>query len=969
MSAQTGSLRGTIKDATTNEALPFANILLVGTPLGAVTNNEGAYEVRNVPAGKYTVRASYIGYKQKEATVEIGEGGTVERNFALSAEAVQGKEVVVTAQAEGQMKAINEQISSLAIKNVVSADRIKELPDANAAESIARLPGVSLIRTGGEGSGVVVRGLSPQYNQITIDGVELPSDLASANNIISTDKTQQDQTVANLGDRGADLSVISSSLLGGIQVIKAVTPDMDATVLGGVVNLDMPKASKSTVSEESGSPIPSVSLTSQGEYNQLKSRSDNYKFVLGAQKRFFDQQFGVLVQVSTEKRNLSANQLNADYTLTNKDNGDLGIPDLNSLDLSDVFRTRKRNGATVVLDYSHENTSIGLLNLVSASDTRAIQRTKSIILTPNDLWYRVNDSHTKLTTLSNLLSIKQDIPIFHVDLKLAHSYSETNDPEDLYFDFWQDDAGLANKIGTLKQAPPQVLDASAIPNDSLADLDVIQTTGISSHQRAYTGFLDLQTQLPAWGFFSSKFKFGGSYQYTTRSNDFAQSNGSQLYSGGGNVVAAMTKAYPWLITHNGRLSFLNFVHDPYTYGNFFKGDYSMPYPMSSDLMWTLLPIAKATSSLEGYQVNKIANSLNNYSGNEVRDAAYAMLTLDLGEDVSIVPGIRYQNFTTNYTAAHGIPSPRGIVTTNATATQSHGYFLPDLHIQYNPLEWFHVHFAYTNTLNYPDFSIITPRYYVSEGFIDYNNWRLKPARSENYDLVLAAVGNEVGLFSITGFTKRITDLVYYTKTYRTTYNDFPELTQFNNQGLREFNTYINSSFPITVRGIETEWQTRFWYLPEPFSNIVFNTNYSHIFSKATYPRDTLDVEYDDAGNLIKDTAISAPYTNRLLNQPNDIVNFSIGYDYGGFSARLSMEYIDNIFKRAAFWLQERVNSAKYTRWDLSVKQKLPWFGIQLYFSLNNISGEDEIDLNPRTGFVSDQQRYGMTGDLGLNVNF
>ena len=70
------------------------------------------------------------------------------------------------------------------------------------------------------------------------------------------------------------------------------------------------------------------------------------------------------------------------------------------------------------------------------------------------------------------------------------------------------------------------------------------------------------------------------------------------------------------------------------------------------------------------------------------------------------------------------------------------------------------------------------------------------------------------------------------------------------------------------------------------------------------------------------------YTTRLLNQPNDIVNLSFGYDYEGFAARVSMLYTDNIFKRPDFWLQNRVNSARHTRWDLALRQNLPWFGIQ-----------------------------------------
>ncbi len=75
---------------------------------------------------------------------------------------IQGEVVVVTAQAAGQNEAINTQLSSQQIVSVVSAARIQELPDANAAESVGRLPGVSILRNGGEGSEVVIRGLQPR---------------------------------------------------------------------------------------------------------------------------------------------------------------------------------------------------------------------------------------------------------------------------------------------------------------------------------------------------------------------------------------------------------------------------------------------------------------------------------------------------------------------------------------------------------------------------------------------------------------------------------------------------------------------------------------------------------------------------------------------------------------------------------------------------------------------------------------
>ena len=78
----------------------------------------------------------------------------------------EGDVVVVSAQREGQMAAINQQINSISIKNIVSADKIEELPESNAAEAVGRLPGVSLQREGGEGNKVVIRGLAPKYNKV-----------------------------------------------------------------------------------------------------------------------------------------------------------------------------------------------------------------------------------------------------------------------------------------------------------------------------------------------------------------------------------------------------------------------------------------------------------------------------------------------------------------------------------------------------------------------------------------------------------------------------------------------------------------------------------------------------------------------------------------------------------------------------------------------------------------------------------
>jgi hypothetical protein len=87
----------------------------------------------------------------------------------------------------------------------------------------------------------------------------------------------------------------------------------------------------------------------------------------------------------------------------------------------------------------------------------------------------------------------------------------------------------------------------------------------------------------------------------------------------------------------------------------------------------------------------------------------------------------------------------------------------------------------------------------------------------------------------------------------------------------------------------------------------------------------------------------------------------------GFSMRLSLLYQDNIFKRPDFWMQNRVNSDKFSRWDLSVKQELPWLNMQVFLNINNITGADDIDINQKSLFPASEQRYGMSMDAGIRI--
>jgi len=252
LSAQTGLVRGTVTELTNGSTLPGTTVYLQANPgKGTVTDIDGKYTLTGVPAGDQALVFSFLGFEDQVITVTVRTGEAVVQDVKLSYESIVGEEVLVTAQALGQAKAINQQLNAEGIANMVSADRIQELPDVNAAEAVSRLPGVSINRSGGEGQKVVIRGLEPKFNAITVNGVRLP---ANAGN-----------------DRSVDLSMISPELLDGIEVYKSPLPDMDAESVGGTVNLRLRKAPK----EES--------LLVRGllGYNDINSYVGDYKAVPG----------------------------------------------------------------------------------------------------------------------------------------------------------------------------------------------------------------------------------------------------------------------------------------------------------------------------------------------------------------------------------------------------------------------------------------------------------------------------------------------------------------------------------------------------------------------------------------------------------------------------------------------------------------------------------------------------------------
>jgi TonB-dependent receptor len=112
--------------------------------------------------------------------------------------------------------------NSKVVLDVRSEQEIKSLPDVNAAEALQRLPGVSLETDSGEGRFVNIRGMDADLNGTTFDGVRL---------------TASNPSTPQGGARAVAFDAFPAGILGGVEVIKSLSPEMDAEGLGGVVNI------------------------------------------------------------------------------------------------------------------------------------------------------------------------------------------------------------------------------------------------------------------------------------------------------------------------------------------------------------------------------------------------------------------------------------------------------------------------------------------------------------------------------------------------------------------------------------------------------------------------------------------------------------------------------------------------------------------------------------------------------------
>jgi outer membrane receptor protein involved in Fe transport len=159
------TLNGYVIDASTQETLIAATVVVKGTKLGALTNKSGFFAIRSIPPGKQTVVISLLGYARRDTVMEFTEGKALELRIALTPGSVQGRDVVIEGDRDVQKREITISRIDVPMKQL---SQLRIGGEADVFRSLQYLPGV--LTSSQVSSGLFIRGGSPDQNLVLLDG-------------------------------------------------------------------------------------------------------------------------------------------------------------------------------------------------------------------------------------------------------------------------------------------------------------------------------------------------------------------------------------------------------------------------------------------------------------------------------------------------------------------------------------------------------------------------------------------------------------------------------------------------------------------------------------------------------------------------------------------------------------------------------------------------------------------------------
>ena len=888
-----GDIVGVVNDPALQRFVDGATVTTDQGNRRAVTDRWGRYSFRGLPAGEYTVEADFGGYETQSVSITVPQTGEVTLDITLTSTYLD--EVIVTGSRVSQLLALQRKRAAESILDAVSADTVGKLPDFNVAEAIQRLPGLSVEIDQGEGRYTVIRGIDADLNNVTIDGNLVGSPEGSG--------------------RRVALDVVPSDLVSMVEVVKAITPDLDGNAIGGNINVVTRSAFDSAE--------PFAAISARAGYNEKSGRNPYGASATWGSTLGPNDEWGVVLAgsyyIKRYDTELAEGQDWAEFAP-----GDFAPGNLR---LFEYDIERERIGINANLEYRPDDSTLWYFRSIFNEFTdeerrdqldfdaaRGDQTPLSSTVVQNEdgrasREYRQNNQTQQLNNISiggefvfdNItwgasytFSHAEEITPFRVDWEYRSgggAFPNTVDVSDYY---WEFDAGLAIN-------DPANYDFRRVRR---------RTDAIEEDINSFKTDLRIDRD---FGARSGYLKFGFKYAERDKFRDRENMN--------------YEDAVDFTLADTGLFS-----SGP---SDFFDGRYELgpvldfagheAYFQSNSAMFEF--------NADGSAENSIASD---YDIVEDLYAGYGMISVDFGS-TTVLAGVRveYTDATYNATLINFDDPDFDELNPGEPVQDRTNYidYLPSIHVTFRPRDNVNVRAAWTNTIGRPDFEDVVPVFEVEDESGSAGNVKLEPFQSMGFDFSYEYYLEPSGIVSIGAFYKDIDNPIYTNRTQNVTYRgvDLLSLSQPEN---------ADSG---SLLGLELSWEQQFANGLGASVNLTFVDSEVKVFGR----------ESDDLS---------------FFGQADTLANVTLYYSIGRFEARLAANYRDEYLAGIGGDVTEDVYWDEHTQVDIKLTFDAS-DSLSIFGEVQNINDESRREYQDISSRLLADELYSWTALVGMTYAF
>lgn len=905
------SVTGALTDASKVASYQGAKLNIPDLGLTVYSNERGRFRFPVVPAGNYELVVYYVGAAPTRLSISVPEqglmlgdvvlGGADTNEYAL-------EEVLVYGQSAAMASAINQQRAADNIVSVLDSDSIGQFPDQNVAESLRRLSGISVENDQGEGRYVVIRGMDPDLNATSINGV---------------------RATAAENRRALQLDVIPSDVLDGLEVQKSLTPDMDGDAIGGSINV------KTLSAFSHKQDLLKIRL--EGGYNELREEISPKTSVVGSTifELNNEQRLGVAGALSWQGRKIAANNVEAsDWYKT-----DNGFHAMEELEPRYYVVDRERLGAVLNIDFDmSESTTLYARTLYSEfedTEIRYAQAWKDLALLSSgsvtadsaDIGFVEVESSTKdrVQTADNFsftLGSDSQWDSWTVETVLGYSRAKESDPKRLSsawvaeFESGADDIVAGSpvlKMDISDAKRPRIYSDyfNLLRDPARYELDELELESNSTTDTQWTVQFDATRAFSDW-----ELKFGAKLRKREKEND----ENALVYGNDGD----------WMLSS---------FHDAGAASDYGFDNAISPMP-STSLLRAL--VAKG----EGLELERIDSDMaslgNDWQVDEDIYAAYGMFKWFVG-DVTLTGGVRLEHteltmrghsmelFEEGAQYNGAVLDDDFLLVTDISSDNSYTDILPSINLRYEIHENLIARAAFSTSIVRPVFQDMAARISVEDGEASIGNPELDPYSALNFDASIEFYPSELSVVSAGVFHKEIDDFIF-----TRVLDDY----SYGGRTYDEAEIALNGE-TATVSGLELNYQQHFGFLPAPWDGLLVSANLT-----------VVDSEADIGGRTIA-----------MPKQSDHLAGVVLGYDKGGLDIRLALKYRDRYLDEVVEEGYDRYVD-EHTGLDLTAKYHITdqWM---VYGEAINITDEPEYYYAGSKRRLLQFDEFGSTFVLGF----